>query len=692
MDGSLRLSSGQAHQRRLLDLLPAVLLGVATFALYAKTLAPTVLVGDGGEFQFVPYVLGIAHPTGYPLYCLLGWAWSHLLSAGDVAYRMNLFSAFWAALAVGLLHPTARMLLRRSVPALPPPVHGLIAALAAASFAVTPTFWSQAIIAEVYSFHTVFVVLLFLLLLAWAERPSRRSLLLVALTFGLGLTHHRTTLLLFPAIVAYFWLSDRSVFRDRRLILGALPMLLLPLALYLYIPLRAPHTPYLHLPLSADRELILYENTLSGLVDSVLGGPFGSSVDLSVDLGERLAMAWGFLRDQVGWIGIGLALVGLAGLAVTHAHTPRSGRPVLAGEQGQDRQVQAGSGRGSRALLALTGLTYVTTVAFNLVYTIGDVFVLYIPSYLVVVLWLAAGVGFLAQIGHRLAGKRQWASALAVLSFLVLPLYMGISYYAKVDQSQNITARTGWEAILARPPPSGALLISNDRNEIMPMWYFQYVDGRRPDLLGLFPLITADYPSLGHVLDLALSTDRPIYLVKEMPGVGVKVRVETEGQLWQIIGPAVEEEPTYALGERLDDAVVLVGYDRSPHSPHPGGSLQISLYWEALRPLEATYHSFVHLLDAKGHKIAQSDQQPGGDYYPSTLWRRGERLRDDHTLTVPVDAPVGVYHLLVGMYALSADGTLEPLGEPVSFGQLEISRSFPSRYFAALRSASACAR
>jgi hypothetical protein len=281
---------------------------------------------------------------------------------------------------------------------------------------------------------------------------------------------------------------------------------------------------------------------------------------------------------------------------------------------------------------------------------------------------------------------------LAVLSFLVLPLYMGISYYAKVDQSQNITARTGWEAILARPPPSGALLISNDRNEIMPMWYFQYVDGRRPDLLGLFPLITADYPSLGHVLDLALSTDRPIYLVKEMPGVGVKVRVETEGQLWQIIGPAVEEEPTYALGERLDDAVVLVGYDRSPHSPHPGGSLQISLYWEALRPLEATYHSFVHLLDAKGHKIAQSDQQPGGDYYPSTLWRRGERLRDDHTLTVPVDAPVGVYHLLVGMYALSADGTLEPLGEPVSFGQLEISRSFPSRYFAALRSASACAR
>ena len=692
MDGSFRLSSGQAHQRRLLDLLPAVLLGLVAFAIYARTLAPTVLAGDGGEFQFVPYILGIAHPTGYPLYCLLGWTWSHLLSAGDVAYRMNLFSAFWAALVVALLYPTTRMLLRRSVPALPAPIHSLIAILAAASFAVIPTFWSQAIIAEVYSFHTFFVVLLFLLLLAWAERPTRRSLLLVALTYGLGLTHHRTTLLLLPALVAYLWLSDRALFRDRRLILGTLPMLLLPLTLYLYIPLRVPHTPYLHLPLNGDRELILYDNTLSGFVDFVLGGPFGSSVDPSVDLGERLAMAWGFLHDQVGWIGLGLALVGLAGLAVAPAHTPGPAYPAPAGEQGQDRQMQAYSRRGNWALLALTGLTYVTTVAFNLVYTIGDVFVLYIPSYLVVVLWLAAGVGFLAQFGHRLPGTWQWASVLPVLLSFVLPLHTGIGYYAKVDQSQNIAARTGWEAILAGSPPSSALLISNDRNEIMPLWYYQYVDERRPDLLGIFPLITGDYPGLGDVLDLALSTDRPIYLIKEMPGVEVKVRVGTEGQLWRIIGPAVEEEPTYPLGERLDDALVLVGYDRSSHSPHPAGVLQISLYWEALRPLDATYHSFVHLLDAKGHKVAQSDQQPGGDYYPTTFWRPGERLRDDHTLTVPPNAPVGVYHLLVGMYALSADGMLEPLGESVSFGQIEISTSLPSHYSAALRSASACAR
>ena len=147
---------------RRLDGWIAVLLGGGAFLLYLATLAPTVLAGDPGEFQFVPYLLGIAHPTGYPLYCLLGWAWSHLLPLGDPAFRMNLFSAFWAALAVGLLYPTARLLLRQALPTCLPGNQRLLAALAAATFALTPTFWSQAVIAEVYSLHVFFVVLLLL--------------------------------------------------------------------------------------------------------------------------------------------------------------------------------------------------------------------------------------------------------------------------------------------------------------------------------------------------------------------------------------------------------------------------------------------------------------------------------------------------------------------------------------------------
>ena len=140
----------RTQRHTLLDLLIAALLGGAALALYASTLAPTVLAGDGGEFQFVPYLLGVAHPTGYPLYTLLGWLWSHLLPFGDVAF----------------LYPTTRSLLRQALPSLSPLNQRLLGILAGITFAVTPTLWSQAIIAEVYGLHTFFVVLVLYFLLS----------------------------------------------------------------------------------------------------------------------------------------------------------------------------------------------------------------------------------------------------------------------------------------------------------------------------------------------------------------------------------------------------------------------------------------------------------------------------------------------------------------------------------------------
>ncbi len=632
-----------------LDRWLAILLGVAAFLLYWWTLAPTVLAGDPGEFQFAPYLLGVTHPTGYPLYSLLGWAWSHLLPRQDVAYSMNLFSAFWAALAVGLLYPTSHSLVRQALPGLSSTIRRSIAVLAAATFAVTPTFWSQAIIAEVYSLHIFLVVALLYFLLAWAERRNSAYLLPAACCFGLGLAHHRTTLVLVPALLAYLWLVSRgapAARPNRRQWLLSLLLIVLPLALYLYIPLRAPHTPYLHLPLAQGRELSLYDNTLSNLISFVLGGPFGGSLDLTVDLGARLSMAWELVRDEIGWLGILLALAGAGRLALTRRW----------------------------ALLALTGPIWLGTVAFNLVYTIGDIYVLFIPAYLVAVLWLAVGAGAVVRaltkvVLHKLAAAAPLA--LAVVLF-ALPVWMGLSRYESIDSSQRTEARTGWEAILSEPLPAGAVLTTNDRNDIMPMWYLQYVKHKRPDLLGLFPLITPDYPALGQVLDLALSTGRPVYLIKEMPGIEIKVRTQPEGRLWRVIGPAVTGLPAYPRDIRLGDTVKLAGYDLPARSPHPGEALQVSLYWETLRALGAEYHSFVHLIDGTGQPVAQSDHQPGGVFYPSTLWQPGEQLRDDHTLTIPAGTPPGVYRLLVGLYALAADGSLLPLGEAAVAGQVAV--------------------
>jgi hypothetical protein len=652
------------------DLAVAALLAAAALALYVATLAPTVLPGDPGEFQFVPPLLGIAHPTGYPLYCLLGWAWSHLplssplgVPVADVAYRMNLFSALAAALAVGLAYPTALAVLRQALPALAPLPRRLVAALASAVLAVTPTLWSQAVIAEVYGLNTLLVVGLFYLLLVWGEEGKVRTLFLAALCFGLGLAHHSTTLLLAPAALAYTWLSrphrdagDAAGGPRRRraarwlLLVGCLTA---PLLLYAYIPLRAPQTPYLRQPLDAGRELVLYENSLPALLAFVTGGPFGGAVDLSVDLGERLAMALGLLRGEVGWIGLALALLGLARLLALVLQGPVAVR---------------GAGPERWRLLALTGLAALAVVAFNLVYTIGDIYVLFIPVYVVVALWLAVGAGTLTLAAARWRPR----AGLAVAVLFLLPLAMAREGYAKIDQSTNVQAQEAWEGILARPLPARAVLLSDDRNDVMPMWYLQYVHGRRPDLLGLFPLITGDQPTLGTILDLALSTGRPAYLVKEMPGIEVKVEVRPEAGLWHVVGPAVQGEPAFPRGDQLAGSLELAGYDLSPGSPQAGETLTVRLQWVPLGPLERRYHSFVHLLDANGQAVAGSDGQPGGVFYPSTIWQPGERLADAHSFLVPADAPPGVYHLLAGMYAFGLDGSLEPLGEAQDIGSIEI--------------------
>jgi hypothetical protein len=84
-----------------------------------------------------------------------------------------------------------------------------------------------------------------------------------------------------------------------------------------------------------------------------------------------------------------------------------------------------------------------------------------------------------------------------------------------------------------------------------------------------------------------------------------------------------------------------------------GDKIEATLYWAALAPFppgEPPYTAFVHLLDAAGQLIAQSDVQPGGGYYPTTAWQPGDAVTSRHTLTLPVDVPPGQYTLRAGLY------------------------------------------
>ena len=68
----------RTSRRRPNRLVAAGVAALVAFVVYALTVEPTVPTGTRGELIAAAYVLGVAHPPGYPLYMLLGYLASHL--------------------------------------------------------------------------------------------------------------------------------------------------------------------------------------------------------------------------------------------------------------------------------------------------------------------------------------------------------------------------------------------------------------------------------------------------------------------------------------------------------------------------------------------------------------------------------------------------------------------------------------
>src|SRR5262245_15314668 len=147
-------------------LLPATAISVLAGALYVWTLAPGLMWGDDAELQRFAAVGGArADAHAHPL-----WLWAASLLArlpfGALPWRVNLTSAIFGALTVGLVFLLAERLTRRRE----------AAALAAGALAVSHTFWLHCVRTEVYTVFTALLALTLLGFAAWRERP--RALLL----------------------------------------------------------------------------------------------------------------------------------------------------------------------------------------------------------------------------------------------------------------------------------------------------------------------------------------------------------------------------------------------------------------------------------------------------------------------------------------------------------------------------------
>ena len=739
--------------RRLAILLFALSLGV-----YTRTLAPGLLFGDPGEFHFAAWRFGLAHPTGYPLYLLLGGAWQHLaaLFGADPAFSLNLFSALLAATTVALFYlAVLAWLPQRDTPA------RIAAVFAALLVAVNPTFWSQALIAEVYALHALFIAAFLLLTALHAQSPIHpisqsplpffpSPLFPLSLLLGFALSHHRTALFLLPGYL--LWLlwrqnqnADSTDFADFRRFLSALirpipstgrrvepvetsghrrairilPLsqwaaviagLALPQILYLYIPLRsgADASPWLYPQLGGER-LALYTPTLRGFIDYITGSVFAVSFFGPAQAAARILEAANLWLAHFTWPGLALALLGLV-LLVRGAMQRDDSNADSAEDADFTDEIRVSFNPCIQAtsLLLLTLPAFGLLQIFNLFYGIGDIYVFYIPLYLIAGLWAAWGVAWLvgrrrtaddgrqttddgrrttdaarspqhaarstqhaarstqhaARSTQHAARSTQHAArstqyAFWLLLLLTLPLSLFLTHLPAIDQSRNTAARGMWDAILAAQPPDDAILVSNDRNEIVPLYYLQAVEGKAVGLTGLFPLLTPEerFADVAAVTATALAGERPVYFIKAMAGLEARFDLEeATPPLIRVVGVVGEGE----VERRLDldyGPLTLLGYGVGQQGESP----TISLYWRVEERLAGDFTSSVQLFTATGQWLAQDDRPPGGVFYPTSLWKPGEVLRDTHLFPPGSTDGVGRMHVLFYTRApqAAADGAPE---------------------------------
>ena len=419
----------------------AGLTALALFAVYAATACRTIYVGDSGELVAAVFTLGSPHPSGYPLYVLLGKLWTLAVPVGSIAFRMSLMSAAWAAAACALLYVVARRLgLGRTA--------SLVASL---SLAFSPSFWSQANVQRVYSLNAFFVVALVALAFEWHRTRRLGFLVLAAFVTGLGASSHTVTGILGLAVGVFALSAEPALLRrplDVGRCVGAAVLGLFP---YAYLPWRSRQDPRLDWG---------NPETLDAFLDVVLRRDFWdrswaeSPADVLRAAGDYVLS----LGEELFWAGTALALLG----AVVGWRRWPVALPLV----GMAANFLAVAFHGSRS----------------------DIFIwhrYYIPSYV----FAALLVGFGCQVLAERWGRRAAAA-------LLVPLALLLTGYPRFDRSRYRVAEDFSRTLLQSLPP-GAHLAASDDNILFVLIYLHLVEGVRPDVdLILQGVGDADLPTL----------------------------------------------------------------------------------------------------------------------------------------------------------------------------------------------------
>jgi hypothetical protein len=493
----------------------AALVGLAVFALYGLTLAPTTAFWDTSEYIATAHILGIPHPPGNPLFVVLARSWSVLLAplGLPVAVRINLLAALTSAGASAFLFLVSHRLLR---PALGEGWQARLGAAVAALVGATAlTVWNQSNVNEkVYTISVLVIAAVTWLGVRWRDvmdRPGSERLLLWALfLMVLGSTNHLMSVLPAPALAVLVLLSRPSLAFRPTFLGRALLLVLVGLSFNFVLPVRAAQDPVINEgqatcdgPVGAA--VAVYTLGKAGcpaLADNLTRKQYQKP-----PVTDRQAPLRSQLRNYVQYFdwqwsrGVDpSALPGTARLPLTLLFLTL-GLVGLWAAWRADRAVFA--------YLVVLGATLSVGLVYYLNFKYGyslapqitdpalhevrerDYF--FVASFL---LWgalagtgLAWSWGVLASLSRS---ARRWAVTAPLLALAFIPL---VTNWAWATRAGDYAARDWAYDLLMSVEPYG-ILFTNGDNDTFPLWYVQEVEGLRQDvtvIVGQY-LFTSWYP------------------------------------------------------------------------------------------------------------------------------------------------------------------------------------------------------
>ena len=477
--------------------------GLAIFALYVITLAPSTAFWDTSEYIATAHILGIPHPPGNALFVALARTWSVLLSplGLPVAVRLNLFAAATSASASALLFLVAHRVL---IPVLGDGRRALLgAALAALVGATAFTVWNQSTVNEkVYTLSVLVIAAVTWLGVLWADRRdvagSERYLLWALFLMALGSTNHLMSVLPLPALALMVLVTKPSVFFRPALLGRALLLGVLGLSFNFFLPVRAAQEPVINEGAATCGSFVgaaaaIFTNGKLGEACPMLADNLTRKQYQKPSVDQRMAP----LSDQ--WENYFQYFDWQWGRGADPSELPGTARLPLTllftslGLLGLWAVFRADRG------VFLYAVVLVATLSIGLVYYLNFKFgfslaphitdqslhevrerdYFFVGSFMI---WgVLAGIGLSwtwAKLASLSSNARRWVLTSPVLLVAVIPLPLNWSWAGRAG---DYAARDWAYDLLMSVEPYG-ILFTNGDNDTFPLWYLQEVEGLRKDV------------------------------------------------------------------------------------------------------------------------------------------------------------------------------------------------------------------